>query len=382
MISHLYIHIPFCLRKCPYCAFFSQEPSGDDLERYRQFLKQELAIRAQTVTASTGLDSIYFGGGTPSLLKPYQIGDLLRHAADLFGLAPHAEITLEANPGSVNRQTLTEFRSAGINRLSLGVQSFDDRMLTTLGRIHTSHQAREAYTAARRAGFDNIGIDLMHSLPDQTLDMWCGELEQAAGLAPEHLSVYGLTIEEETPFATRYPEHCSQLPDQDLSADMFEAADDLLTSHGYGHYEIANYALPGRRSVHNTGYWLRHGYLGLGAGAHSFFRNTEFGTRSSNTGNLQAYAEALQHGALISEDVSALTREDALSEQMFLGLRMAEGVSFKNFRNTFGEELKKLFGSQLTDLISKGLLNENTTGIRLTRRGMLLSNQVFQQFLP
>jgi oxygen-independent coproporphyrinogen-3 oxidase len=382
LFTRIYLHIPFCRKKCPYCAFFSQEPANGDLERHVRLLQQEMTLRSQALSAAAGIDSIYFGGGTPSLLEPRQIEQLLANAAKLFKLKPSVEITLEANPGTVAKPRLTDFRRAGINRLSLGVQSFDDRMLTTLGRIHTSRQAFLAFEAARQAGFDNIAIDLMHSLPAQTPEMWLSELEQAVKLAPEHISVYGLTIEEETPFAGRYPQSSPHLPDQDLSADMSEAAEDLLTTGGYEHYEIANYALPGRRSDHNCGYWQRDGYLGLGAGAHSFFRDTSHGIRSSNICDLEAYSTALQNGSLACENPTHLTYDDAVAEFMFLGLRMTDGVSFRTFRQEFGIELRDIFGQQLDDLASMDLLHEDVSGVRLTRRGMLLSNQVFQKFLP
>lgn len=382
MFTHLYVHIPFCRRKCPYCSFFSQVPAEGDLDRYVTLLQDEMQLRSTTAVSRTGLDSIYFGGGTPSLLTPRQAGKLLDLAGSLFGVNPDAEITLEANPGTIGLQELSGYRATGINRLSLGVQSFDDQMLTALGRIHTSRQAKEAFSAARRAGFDTIGIDLIHSLPGQTSGMWLKELEQAIGLGPEHLSVYGLTIEEGTPFAARYPEQSSQLPDQDSSADMFEAADDRLTSCGYEHYEIANYALPGRRSLHNSGYWKRDGYLGLGAAAHSFLKDAGYGSRSCNASSLEAYAAALQSGRLAYQDIVPLDYEDAVAEWFFLGLRMADGVTYSAFREEFGGEMKDLFARTLHGLIAQGLLIEHAGGIRLTRRGMLLSNQVFQQFLP
>ena len=381
MFTRIYLHIPFCRKKCPYCAFFSQEPSAGDIERYVRLVCEEMLHHSHTVTAHADVDSIYFGGGTPSLLEPRHVGELLEQTAGLFRLAPEVEITLETNPGTVDLRKLSGFRQAGVNRLSLGVQSFDDRMLATLGRIHTSRQAQAAFASARKARFDNIGIDLIHSLPGQTPEMWRTDLEHAIKLAPEHLSVYGLTIEPETPFAARYPEENTQLPDQDLSAEMFEAADDLLTLQGYEHYEIANYALPGRSSRHNSGYWHRDGCLGLGAGAHSFLRDTDFGTRSCNPGNLSTYAASLRNGVSASEEVVALTRDDAVSEFMFLGLRMADGVTFPAFREAFGIELKDMFGRQVDDLISQQLLTEHASGIRLTRRGMLLSNHVFRMFL-
>lgn len=382
MFSRLYIHIPFCRQKCPYCAFFSQELSTGALDQYTELLCTEMSLVAEQISMRHELDSIYFGGGTPSLMDPRQAARLLEQAAHLFGLAPHAEITLEANPGTVDYRRLAESRQSGINRLSLGVQSFDDRMLATLGRIHTAQEAQTAFAAARQANFTNIGIDLINSLPGQTREMWHTDLEQALRLAPEHLSVYGLTVEEDTSFATRYTENSPLLPDEDQSAEMFETADDLLCSHGYEHYEIANYALPGFRSRHNSGYWHRDGYLGLGAGAHSYLRDTGYGTRFSNVADLDEYARALNSGKLPRRDILQLSREDALAEHMFLGLRMSDGVDFKTFERLFGITLPEVYGQKLELLLSQQLLSSDTNAVHLTRRGMLLSNQVFSHFLP
>lgn len=381
MFSRIYIHIPFCRKKCPYCAFFSQEHSTSDLNRYTESLCTEISLVAEHMATQRELDSIYFGGGTPSLLDPQQVARLIDQADRTFGLAAHVEITLEANPGTVDYHSLAEFRQSGVNRLSLGIQSFDDRMLTTLGRIHTAHEAQTVFAAARRANFENIGIDLINSLPGQTREMWRADLEQALQLAPEHISVYGLTIEEGTRFAVRYPENSPLLPDDDLAAEMFETADDLLGSRGYEHYEIANYALPGFRSQHNSGYWHRDGYLGLGAGAHSYLRDTGYGTRFNNVADLDEYARTLKCGELPRRDKTRLSREDALAEHMFLGLRMSDGVAFKAFEREFGADLNTTFGQELELLQSQHLLSADSAAIRLTRRGMLLSNQVFQHFL-
>jgi len=382
MFSRLYIHIPYCRQKCPYCAFFSQEPAVSDLGRYAELLQREMCLAAETATPPHRPDSLYFGGGTPSLLEPQQIAVLIQQAGKLFGLADNAEVTLEANPGTIDFQRLAGFRQAGVNRLSLGVQSFDDRMLRTLGRIHTAQQAREAFTAARQAGFQNIGLDLIHALPGQTGAMWLAELRQALQLDPEHLSIYGLTIEEGTPFAAQYDSDSPLLSDEDLAAGMFETADDLLKANGYEHYEIANYARSGFRSRHNSGYWLRDGYLGLGAGAHSFMMDGGYGTRFSNTADLDAYRTALQNGTLPRREILPLTRADAISEYLFLGLRMSDGVLFRSFEQEFGIGLEDVFGQEIALLLGQGLLTDDTCGIRLTRRGMLLSNQVFQRFLP
>lgn len=382
MFTRLYVHIPYCRQKCPYCAFFSREHSDGDLTRYAGLLQQEMLLAAEITAPRHTLDSIYFGGGTPSLLEPHQIAALIHQAEHLFGLSADVEVTLEANPGTVDFPRLAGFRQAGVNRLSLGIQSFDDRMLKELGRIHTAQQAREAFAAARQAGFDNIGIDLIHALPGQTGDMWRAELQQAVQLAPEHLSVYGLTIEEDTPFSARYDNDSPLLPDEELAAEMFETADDTLKAQGYEHYEIANYARPGFRSRHNSGYWNRDGYLGLGAAAHSFLKDTGFGTRFSNATDLDEYATALDSGILPRRDTTPLTRTDALAEYLFLGLRMADGVLFSTFELEFGSSLTDVFGRELITLKEQGLLTADSSGIRLTRRGMLLSNQVFQRFLP
>jgi oxygen-independent coproporphyrinogen-3 oxidase len=382
MFTRLYIHIPFCRRKCPYCSFFSQEASGNDLDSYAELLCREMLLAAKHAAPQQKIGSIYFGGGTPSLLEPRKIAQLIDQAEQLFGVSAQAEITLEANPGTVDYQRLADFRQAGVTRLSLGIQSFDDRMLVILGRIHTANQTREAFSAARRAGFRNIGIDLIHALPRQTLDMWHADILQALQLGPEHISIYGLTIEEETPFAATYIRENPLLPDEDLAAEMFEAADNLLPAQGYEHYEIANYARDGFRSQHNSGYWKRDGYLGLGPGAHSYLRDTGHGTRFSNTADLRVYATVLQSGTLPRTDMMTLAREDAMAEFLFLGLRMSDGVRFRSFADEFGVGLTEVFAQEIATLLEQGLLTENPSGLCLTRRGMLLSNQVFQKFLP
>ncbi|MGD0586288.1 MAG: radical SAM family heme chaperone HemW, partial [Oryzomonas sp.] len=339
------------------------------------------SLAAQAIGAESLLKSIYFGGGTPSLLDPNQIARLLQQAETLFGLGQGVEITLEANPGTVDQERLAAFRAAGVNRLSLGVKSFADPMLATLGRIHNGAEARQACQDARAAGFANIGIDLIHALPGQTLALWRHELEQALALAPEHISVYGLTVEEGTPFAGRYGDDSPLLPDEDLSATMFEEADELLTTAGYEHYEIANYALPGRRSDHNSGYWRRDGYLGLGAGAHSFLRKG-YGVRFGNPADLDDYARAIAQGHLPHQGEQTLTLRDAMAEFMFLGLRMADGIGCNEFQQEFGVGLKETFGGEVSKLTTLGLLETAGDRVRLTRRGMLLSNRVFAHFLP
>lgn len=381
MFTRLYIHIPFCRRKCPYCAFVSQE-SGADLDSYPELLLEELRLAVRESTPLQPLQSIYFGGGTPSLLDPAHVAGIIEQASKAFGLSAQAEITLETNPGTVDRERLAGFRNAGVNRLSLGVQSFDDHLLKTLGRIHSAQQARDAFSAARTAGFTNIGIDLINALPGQTALMWHSDLEQALQLAPEHISAYGLSVEEQTPFAERYPEDSPLLPDEELAAGMFETADTVLTAHGYEHYEIANYARPGFRSRHNSGYWQRDGYLGLGTGAHSFLRDERYGIRFGNTPDIDGYRAAIQGGSLARLEATALSRQDAMAEFMFLGLRLADGIQCSIFEQEFGVTPEKAFAAVFNGLAPTGLLERDKDNIRLTRRGMLLSNQVFARFLP
>lgn len=377
MFNRLYIHVPFCVEKCHYCAFVSSAPEKNDLMEYPTLLMRELQLHA---TNAEAVASIYFGGGTPSLLQPLQLAQLLEGISGQVNLSTVAEITLEANPGTVDHMSLKAFRDAGVNRISLGIQSFDDRFLKCLGRIHTAEQSRQAFRDAREAGFKNISIDLIHSLPGQSLDQWRSDLMHAIQLCPEHISIYGLTVEEGTPFAHIYPADSPALADEDLSADMFELADELLMASGFEHYEIANYARPGYRSQHNSGYWKRDGYLGLGVAAHSFLRQG-YGIRFSNPDNLEEYRRGVTSGQLARVDEHRLTQGDAMAEYMFLGLRLAEGANLTAFEREFGRSLESVYGSATADLIRLGLLIRKENVLTLTQRGMLLSNQVFSRFL-
>lgn len=377
MFNRLYIHVPFCFEKCHYCAFVSRAPEKNDLMEYPTLLMRELQLHA---TNAGAVASIYFGGGTPSLLQPLQLAQLLEGISGQVNLSTVAEITLEANPGTVDHMSLKAFRDGGVNRISLGVQSFDDRFLECLGRIHTAEQSRQTFRDAREAGFKNISIDLIHSLPGQSLDQWRSDLMHAIQLCPEHISIYGLTVEEGTPFAHIYPADSPALADEDLSADMFELADELLMASGFEHYEIANYARPGYRSQHNSGYWKRDGYLGVGVAAHSFLRQG-YGIRFSNPDNLEEYRRGVTSGQLARVDEHRLTQGDAMAEYMFLGLRLAEGANLTAFEREFGRSLESVYGSATADLIRLGLLIRKENVLTLTRRGMLLSNQVFSRFL-
>lgn len=377
MYNRIYVHVPFCAAKCHYCAFISKRPERDDLAEYPALLMRELILNSRTAGP---IDSVYFGGGTPSLLQPAQVAAILDKIAAQSNIPADAEITLEANPGTVSSDSLIDFHAAGVNRISLGVQSYSDRFLECLGRIHTAEQSRQAFHDARSAGFNSISIDLIHSLPGQGINQWQSELQQAIQLRPEHISIYGLTIEEGTPFERIYPADSPDLASEDLSADMFEMADQLLTEAGFEHYEIASYARPGYRSQHNSGYWIRDGYLGLGVAAHSFLRGG-YGIRFSNPDNLEDYRQGILSGELKRIDEQHLTVGDAMAEYMFLGLRTSDGVSLHDFEREFGRSLTSVYGSAITDLIGLGLLIQNKNVFALTRRGMLLSNRVFAEFI-
>lgn len=377
----LYIHFPFCLRKCLYCDFNSLADSHILQEEYVAALLKEMELRAESFSTPVVASTLYFGGGTPSLMAPELVGRVIDSASRLYGLAADAEITLEANPGALTADRLAGYRLAGVNRLSLGVQSLDDAMLLLLGRIHTAREALDSFEAARAAGFDNIGVDLIHSLPGQTCGMWLEEMGRAAALRPDHISAYALTVEEGTPFHRLAEDGELTLPDDDASADMFLATADSLCTAGYEHYEISNFALTGRRSRHNQVYWRREDYLGFGAGAHSFSHAREFGARWHNYCAPARYMEALSLGALPEEPRQKLTREEAVSEWLFLGLRMLEGVDKEAFEALFGASLDGVYGAQIASLLHEGLLEDSGRRLRLSRRGVILSNQVFLRFV-
>jgi oxygen-independent coproporphyrinogen-3 oxidase len=372
----LYLHIPFCRRKCPYCDFFSVEGDTAQLAGYPELLQRHL--RRAAANGWTGpFDTVYFGGGTPSLLPPRAVGAVLDAAAREFGLAA-AEITLEANPGTVTLASLAGYRAAGVNRLSLGMQSLDPRQLATLGRRHDAAQGVQAVRRARQAGFDNLSLDLIFALPGQTLAGLDADLDGYLDLAPEHLSCYGLTAEPDTPFHHRVQAGELTLPDEDLYAEAFLRLHQRLTAAGYAHYEIANYALPGRECRHNLGYWGRRPYLGVGAGAHSF-RNQGWGERWAVPAELADYAAALRGVGEPAQRLERFDRAGAMSETLYLGLRTAAGVSDACFRETFACTVAEAWPAavkKLSPWLSRG------DGVwRLSVAGWLLYDRLIQEFL-
>lgn len=366
----LYIHIPFCVRKCAYCDFLSASGSEEAKASYTEALLREIeAVK----TEKREVSSIFVGGGTPSALSPSLMGDIFEKIHKSFSVAPDAEITIEANPGTLSKEKLFLYRNVGINRLSLGLQSPEAAELKSLGRIHTYEEFLESFSLAREAGFQNINVDLMCALPDQTYEGWIRNLRKVAALHPEHISAYSLIIEEGTPFAKRK----LNLPDEDTEYRMYEDTAGILAEYGYEQYEISNYAKKDRACQHNVGYWTRKEYLGLGLGAASLWGNQRF----SNTSDFSAYLKDSGSPEKIRENRETLSLEDEMSEFMFLGLRMTKGVSKAEFLESFGTPIESVYGNVLDKYKSVGLLEEKEGRIFLTRAGIHVSNGVMAEFL-
>jgi oxygen-independent coproporphyrinogen III oxidase len=381
MRTGIYIHFPFCLKKCSYCDFNSAASSVAAREEYPGLLLKEMELRHGMLAAPVRSPTLYLGGGTPSLMTPQQVGSLIEAAARLFGLESDAEVTLEANPGTLTPERLAGYRAAGVNRISLGVQSFEDHLLERLGRVHSKEEALLAFDAARRAGFDNISIDLMHSLPEQTPLQWREALAQAIALSPEHISAYALSVEEGTPFARLHAAGNLPLPDEEAAAEMFEATVEILEGSGYQHYEISNFARPGRSSRHNGAYWSRDSYLGFGAGAHSFWNTDAIGERWSNTENAGEYRDAIAGGSIPQREFERLTLDQAVSESFFLGLRVLAGLDLERLEALHGRAALAPHLEEVSRLVQSGALIREGGLVRLAPGAVILANNVFSRFI-
>ena len=383
----LYVHIPFCLRKCRYCDFLSAPQTDIDRERYVKALILEIKTQ-KDCPAGRPVDTVFFGGGTPSVLSADQIGRIIDALREVFLILPDAEVSLETNPGTADFDKLSAFKEAGINRLSMGVQSMHDEELRLLGRIHTAEQALEAFKTARAAGFDNINIDLMSALPGQTFDSWADSLRQAVEWRPEHISAYSLIIEPGTPFSALYEAgELPPLPDEETDRKMYHYTREYLAQHGYGRYEISNYALKGRECRHNSGYWTGHPYLGFGIGAASYVN----GARFSNIPDFETYIVEMEKAGIPAEieqvyekvrtEIHSLTEQEKMEEFMFLGLRMTAGVKTSDFASRFGKSLDEVYGDVIRRHLAQGLLQRTPEGFCLTERGTDVSNYVMADYL-
>lgn len=367
----LYIHIPFCVRKCEYCDFLSGPAGKQEQREYMEALFRE--IDGTEKFEDYEVSTIFIGGGTPSVLPGEWIEELMEKVKNHFPVRTDGEISIEANPGTVDESKLQSYRRAGINRISFGCQSGDDDELKMLGRIHTWEEFLESFSLARAARFSNINVDLMSGLPGQSLSSWEESLEKVAKLQPEHVSAYSLIIEEGTPFALKK----LNLPDEEEERKMYEKTHEILESYGYHQYEISNYGKPGKECLHNIGYWQRKEYLGLGLGSASLIQEKRF----HNTGKMEGYLAKSDKVGEIREDIEKLTRENQMEEFMFLGLRMLEGVSEKEFQEKFGTDLKNIYGDVIKKYIQLGLLEQKGDRLYLTRRGISVSNPVLADFL-
>ncbi len=378
----LYLHIPFCHTRCHYCDFNTYAGILPMREPYVQALLIEIELAGTLAQHTNGKPrrarTIFFGGGTPSLLSVEQITRLLNACRNAFAVDEDAEVTLEANPGTLNQEHLQGLRAAGVNRLSMGAQSFDAELLHILGRIHSPEEIRQALHNARAAGFTSINLDLMFGLPMQTMRHWRETLDQALDLGPEHLSLYSLIIEEGTPFYTWTQEGHIIPGDEDLCADMYEYADERLQAAGYENYEISNWALPGHQCRHNLTYWHNLPYLGMGAGAYSYFG----GKRFSNVRPPLEYIRLLKAHQRPEAESETVGRAQEMSETAFLGLRTAMGIHLPTFEQRFGESFAQFAGDRLHVVAEAGLLEQTHDWLRLSKRGRLLGNEVFLRLLP
>lgn len=383
----LYIHIPFCVKKCRYCDFLSGPSGEEEKAAYLEALAQEIQGAGEILQKDgRDIDTIFFGGGTPTVLTAGQMEHLMFLLSLHFRIRSDAEITVECNPGTADFDKLCALRNMGINRISIGVQSFHDAELSLLGRIHTAKEALSCIDSARRAGFANLNLDLIFSLPGQTYDDWMENLHTAVSLSPEHISAYSLILEEGTPFLEMQRRgELPPLPSDEEDRRMYHDTKTFLAENGYQRYEISNYAEPGFSCLHNQGYWTGHEYLGLGLGAASLYRHVRF----SNTRDMSAYLAAagtepafdIEKCTGGAKTYERLSLEDEMSEFMILGLRRMAGVSLRDFSDRFGKEMEDVFGEPIQRHEKEGLLAEKDGRLFLTDRGIDISNFVLCDFL-
>ena len=371
----LYLHMPFCVRKCAYCDFLSF-PSGAKTQRmYAKRLMEDIGVMGKRY-GEIPVETIFIGGGTPSVPDSGLIVEITEHVRHAFHVADGAEISMEANPGTVTREKLTDYRKAGINRLSFGLQSANDRELKLLGRIHTWAEFLESFTLARECGFANLNIDLMSALPGQTCESWKETLSRVTDLDPEHISAYSLIIEEGTPFGERYgsEEGRKLLPDEDSEREMYHETKRFLKDCGYERYEISNYAKPGRECRHNIGYWTGVPYLGLGLGASSYLD----GCRFTVNPDMKQY---LEEKPGMFTDIEKLTKKDMEEEFFYVGLRMTAGVSLSEFERRFGISAKEVYPGLMETFVKEKAARFEGDRFVLTDYGLDVSNYIMAQFL-
>ncbi|MBQ2643146.1 MAG: oxygen-independent coproporphyrinogen III oxidase [Eubacterium sp.] len=375
----IYIHIPFCAKKCDYCDFLSAPCDDETVNRYVEALKYEIECARDEIKEYL-VDTIFIGGGTPSILEGKQITSVLETLKNCANISDDAEITIECNPGTVDESKLKTLFAAGINRISLGLQSANDDELKSIGRIHTYDEFLESYNIARECGFNNINVDLMSALPGQTKETYVESLKKVAALNPEHISAYSLIVEDETPLEARVSNGEVDLPDEDTEREMYYATKDVLEKSGYHRYEISNYAKEGFECRHNIGYWKRVDYMGFGIGAASLVKNERY----NNISELNKYIAVMDEFSDVSsirENVQKLSIQEQMEEFMFLGLRMIDGISKTDFENCFGKSIDEVYGDVVRKEEQTGNLICEKDRIRLSDKGIDISNIVLAKFL-
>ncbi len=377
MVNYLYIHIPFCIKKCIYCDFYSIPFKSHIAGDYIKALCREIGLRKDVVGDIT---TIYIGGGTPTILSEKEIRGLFKAMRDNYVIAPDAEITIEANPGNISEDKARKLLDSGINRISIGIQSLIDKELIILGRSHNAEDAIKAVKDVRSAGFKNISIDLIYGIPLPKFQIsnfkfqnWEYSLQKTLELEPEHISMYELTPEKDTPLYEDIESERLVMPDEGVISEMYYAGIDILKEHGYVHYEISNFAKPCYECRHNLNYWNMGEYLGIGAGAHSFFNRK----RAANIRDIKHYIKSINDNRIPVEEEHYITNDEALKEFIFLGMRKTDGIDMK----LLPDKKTKLMKKAVENLVSHGLLEIKGNYLRLTRKGLLLSNEVIVQVL-
>ena len=372
----IYIHIPFCVRKCLYCDFLSFACDNDAQERYMEALYKEIKAFSRHLEG-VEVSTVFIGGGTPSVVDTALLERVIEALKENYSVKADAEITMELNPGTVTADSLKKYKAMGINRLSMGLQAWQDRLLKTLGRIHTAEKFKESFLLAREAGFDNINVDIMLSLPGQTMEDVKETFENVISLSPEHISAYSLIVEDGTPFKDMFESGKFEEIDEDFDRNIYRFSCEMLEKNGYKRYEISNFAKKGFESRHNSLYWRTDEYIGFGLGAHSYFN----GERYHNTADMERYIALSEDHESIKEDVEKLTKEDKISEFMFMGLRMDEGVKKSVFKERFDVDMNDIYSEIIIKYKDMGMIEDMGDSIHLTDKGIDVSNVIFSEFL-
>ena len=372
----LYLHIPYCLHKCGYCDFNSHPENQVESVHYVEALLKELKFYSTTLK-SYNVPTVFMGGGTPTILPPSQLKKILDTVRQGFNLTSDCEITIEANPATIKLETLQEIHAAGYNRISIGVQSFDEKELQLLERVHNEEEIHSTVHRARSANFENLSMDLMFALPDQSIEKWQSHLKQATAKNPDHLSTYNLTIEPATAFFKLQEKGKLCLPHEDIQLEMYKTTIQVLEDAGYSQYEISNFSKPGMESQHNINYWNNGEYLGVGAGASSYLN----GERSKNINLPSIYIRKIETKASAVDTRERLEPLQAMGETLMLGLRLLKGVSIDVFENRFQVSFQKVYGKAVESLLNQELITFNQNRIALSRKGLFLADSVILKFM-